>query len=150
MSLNQAYETMMNVFRRENPDGTYFFTDADVQHFLPWMIMRVGADLETLDDGALTLFAKACGSAGVTGGMKPEDVQAKFDAYYKATPLHPELMKAFEGAFRDVQSSGSDAGAGSFAKMTGAATNRTVLDGGKRPEGTIPAGPMARFQVKPK
>lgn len=151
MSLDQAYETMMNVFRRENADGTYFFSDADVQHFLPWMIMRVGADLETLDEGALTLFARACAAAGVSGGMKAEDVQAKFDAYYEAKPQHPELMKAFESAFRDVQAGGSDDKAGAFAKMTGSATNRAVLDGGKRPDGTIPAGPMARFQqVKPK
>lgn len=147
---DQAYETMMNVFRRENKDGTYFFTDAEVQHFLPWMIMRINADLETLDDGALTLFAQAATAAGVQGGMPPEEVEAKFDAYYKAKPLHPELVKAFEGAFRDVNAAGSDVKAGAFAKMTGAATNRAVLDGGKRPEGTIPAGPMARFQQPPK
>jgi hypothetical protein len=150
MSIDRAYETMMDVFRRQNADGTYFFTDAEVQHFLPWMIMRVSVDLDTLDEGALTNFARACGEAGVQGGMAPEEVEARFAAYYQAKPLHPELVRAFEAAFRDVQAAGSDAAPGAFGKMTGAATNRTVLDGGKRPEGTIPAGPMARFQVKPK
>jgi len=148
MADERAYETMMDVFRRANPDGSYFFTDADVRHFLPWMMMNTAIDLDALDDGSLQLFADACLAAGVVAGMPAQDARAKFAAYYAAHPVHPELVSGFKAAVREVVGGAAAQGA-TFAKFAGTANAKMGAPPAvERPAGTV-AGPLARFADVP-
>jgi hypothetical protein len=139
----------MDVFRRENDDGSYMFTDEEVRHFLPWVLLNLDVDLSTLDDGMVALFAEACSAAGVKDGMDVDDIMATFAAYYAAQPPRAELAAAFETVWKQVNAEAPPEAKNPFARFSGAAPLTAPVAGAARPAGTIPAGPMARFQPVP-
>jgi hypothetical protein len=96
------FEKLMNVFRRTDAKGSYVFSDDDVKHFLPWILVHMDVDLGSLDDVTIGTFAEACAAAGVKDGMDVEQVTAAFDAWYAKNPPNPELAAAFSTVWRET------------------------------------------------
>lgn len=149
MNEDDVYERLMDVFRRENDDGTYMFSDDEVRHFLPWVLLHLDVDLSALDDGMVALFAEACSAAGVKDGMDVDDITACFTAWYVEHPPRAELAAAFELVWKQVNADAAPETKNPFARFSGATPLTAPVAGAARPAGTIPAGPMARFQQVP-
>lgn len=149
MNEDDVYERLMDVFRRQNDDGEYVFSDDEVRHFLPWVLLNLDVDLGALDDGMVTLFAEACSAAGVKDGMDVDAITACFAAYYVEHPPRAELAAAFETVWKQVNADAAPDAKNPFARFSGAVPLTAPLAGAARPAGTIPAGPMARFQPVP-
>ena len=140
-------EKLFAVFAATDAKGAALYPVEDLRHFLPWVLIHLPIDFSALDDATVQIFADTCSKAGVTGN---EDLSDKLARYYEDSPPNPALVAALGNAWREVNAGGGGA-ANPFAKFSGGAAAHKVLDsGGKRPEGTVPAGPMARFQVDPK
>ncbi len=144
-----VYERLMDVFRRENDDGSYVFSDDVVRHFLPWVLLNLEVDLGALDDGMVALFAEACSAAGVNDGMDVDAITACFAAYYVENPPDATLAAAFETVWKQVNADAAPEVKNPFARFSGAVPLTAPVAGAARPAGTIPAGPMARFQPVP-
>ena len=144
-----AAEKLFAVFgATDAATGEPLYPVADLQHFLPWILVHMPVDFGALDDGTVALFAETCTKAGVVAGEGRDALVEKLDAYYEAHPPNAALVQALQTVWREVNQDG--AAPNPFAKFSGDAKRTQVLDSGTRPKGTVPAGPMARFQVDPK
>jgi hypothetical protein len=70
-------------------------------------------------------------------------------SYLEAHPLRTELLQEAARVARERLGTGG-AVAEHLRKFTGDGVPRGVLGGGERPEGSTPAGPLARFLVQKK
>jgi len=140
---------LLAVFERKRDDGSYYFSEQDVQHFLPLVFLTVsgGAPSAELPDAVVQLLGLFASQAGVDAEDGPEAVQRAVERFYESNPVHPELLAAFQGFVREeLAGSGDAAVAKAFASFLGSeeTTDKSVLGGGERPAGTTP-GSMARF-----
>jgi hypothetical protein len=140
----EVVDKLFAVFGKTDASGRQLYPFEDLRHFLPWVLVNMPVDFAALDDDTVAIFAETCAKAKVGEG---DDVMEKLSAYYEENPPNAALVSALQAAWREVNA-GADDKKNPFAKFSGTAGKSTaVLDsGGKRPEGTIPAGPMARFQ----
>lgn len=140
---------LLSVFERKRDDGSYYFSDEDVQHFLPLVFLTVsdGPPSAELPDAVVQLLGLFASQAGVDPQDGPEAVQRAVERYYESNPVNPEMLAAFQLFVREeLAGSGDGAVAKAFASFLGGeeTTGKSVLGGGERPEGTTPAA-MARF-----
>jgi hypothetical protein len=148
ISSENDFQVLVAAALQTNPDGSRRFSNEDVAHFLPWVMVNLGADPAGLGDAAAALFVSACRAAGVVPADNAQQVSQKFDAHYRAFPPQPALLSAFEAAYRQVNQ-GASMLESPFARLSGEKPSTGVLGGGgPRPAGTVAAGPMARFAIK--
>jgi hypothetical protein len=141
-------EKLLGILERRREDGSYYFSDDDVQHFLPAVFLAAsasppGGELPGAVRELLGIFAA---NAGIDPEASTEAVQQAVERYYAAHPIHPELLSAFQAFVREeLQAGGDDAVSRAFSGFLRADANAGVLGGGERPEGTTPGGPLARL-----
>lgn len=135
------------LLERRNEDGEPFFSDAVVREAISFMcigLKRAAPSIE-LPRFALECVGELAEKAGVTAEDPPDEVVSKLAAYHEhhRSPLVREL----EALLRSSMGDGAQDAARRFAKWFGNDTKLASLETGERPEGTVPAGPGARFAV---
>lgn len=83
------YTAIMAVFRRTKADGTYYYSDADVRHWLPMALLTQVSDMANWSPSMLSVFGDAMKAAGVQPGTK-DPLQA-LQRYYAKNPVNAEL-----------------------------------------------------------
>lgn len=103
--MTDAPDPISAVFRRTKPDGSYYYSDTDVRHYLPLFIVTTRVSPELLSAESLALFSafvdalqRETGSAQVT----LENVLA----YYERHPANPELAREMKAAVQSLASAG--------------------------------------------
>ena len=122
-------QTLLSIFERRDPDGTYHFSDGEVRHFVPLLVLVSGEALgDEMSVELRTLMGEFAQAAGLSAKSTAKQVQAAVDAHYAKFPVNPELLAAFKSVVREGALSG-DAGraAGeSFAKFLGGRPKTTA------------------------
>ncbi len=136
----------------KKPDGSPRFSDAELLHALPLMLMGLarGAPEIQFSPFVEDLLSQTASRAGVTPQAAPDVVVAALERYYAANPVKPELVMALEQHFRAALASGGpSAAAQAFEAFAGVQKSlKPLAQDGQRPKGTVAAGPMAAFLVK--
>lgn len=127
-------------------DGHRFAVD-DVEDFLAFLLL-LRPPAGGLDDAAAALLGRFASRAGVQPGGGERDARAAIDAWFVAHPVNADIVAAVHAIARETLGAGvSDDVGRALGAFAAAPLPTGVLGGGERPKGTVPAGPMARFQV---
>jgi hypothetical protein len=87
-------------------------------------------------------------AAGMTGKEEPSLLVEKTRAYIEAR-VPPAIRQTYERLKRDAIANGQSTSSAART-LLGIDEKRGPLDSGARPEGTVPASPLARFLVQKK
>lgn len=139
-------KTLMAIFEKQKPDGTYLYTDAEVRHYLPYLVLAAKVPLDQLHESVQLLVGQLVVDAKLDLKAGAEKVQQQIEAYYNSKPVNAELHKAVMGFVRETLSSGGDEQRAALASaLLGKEQATGVLGGGVRPAGTSPGGMAARL-----
>ncbi len=147
-------DVLMAVFEKQNKDGTYHYSDAEVRHALP-LVMLTGVangQLEALPDAVTDLVSEMLVAAGVTSEDKPNALGKKVAAFYKAKPPNKELLGALSDvmgkeAERLVAEAGKAAAKAAGALTGKAAPSNVPLANRPAPKGAVGGGTLARLRA---
>lgn len=139
-------EAMLKVFETQNADGSFLYSDEDVRHFLPMVLLGAGnVTADQLTEEVADLLGEFAQKAGLTKGESGEAMGQKVTAYYEQHPPNAALVAAFQKFLQSFAAQGGDAPARAMAAALGQQhSNRPV--GGDRPEGAVGGGVLARLQ----
>lgn len=147
--MSRPAEEIARALAATDDEGRLRFPLVDVEDFLAVLILSFPPEERGLDEESTLLLGRFAARAGVNGMLAPEDAMASVEAYLVAHPLDPHILEAAARVAREHLSRGGVAG-DLLARFTAEKRSGGVLGGGKRPEGTVPAGPLARFLVDTK
>lgn len=146
-----AVRELSAVFFLEGVDGRPAFTEDELENFLPLVFMRAmkASDAPTMSPRVELFLAEFAAKIGVRPGMSAHEVQGRMAAHYEAHPVNPALATAFNQVLREQTALyGASGTMGRLAEFVGERmTNEGYRAGAPRPEGTLPAGPLARFKA---
>jgi hypothetical protein len=110
------------------------------------LLMR---DPTSLSREGLDLLARFSHRSGVDLTQATPALEAALETHLARKPLNPGVLAALKNVARDLAERQGPASADVRAalSMLGKGTSHTPLGGGHRPSGTVPAGPLARFQA---
>lgn len=138
-------QKLLSVFDRQNEDGEYLFSDEDVRHFLPLMLLALGGDIDpaALGDSTQQLMGELAVAAGIEDTGDPADVAAKITAFYEENPPNEELVAAVNQFLREGLAEGDRPAVSKAVQdlIGGEASNRPV-GAEPAPEGAL-RGPLA-------
>lgn len=143
-------QSLLGLFDQQADDGSYLFSDADVRHFLPLMLLELGDAVspQELSPETQELLGQLAVAAGVDQDTPADEVSGKIAAFYERNPPHPTLLGAFQGFLRE-HVSGKDGGAGvtkAVKQLLGQEGASRPLDSGQpRAAGTVGGGLLARL-----
>lgn len=128
------------------PDGSPRWSDEELRAVLPIMCLAIARAFPTAE---LPPYAEeAVGSMSLAAGVTESDdeptVLAKISRHIEGLVTGKELLAALERAMGSSLGAGNLDAARASAALLGVSVNKEALSG-HRPEGTIPAGPGARF-----
>jgi hypothetical protein len=144
-------EALLELLTARGPSGAPRFSAFDVRNCLTAMFLvtqkRLGARAERLPDEVARGLQQFL---GVDAAESPEAAAARIEAHYREHPIDLGLARAVEQLLRAfVHDEGVEELSPRLARLLGTEAPRRPLPGGARPQGTTPAGPLARFQLQP-
>lgn len=97
-------QSLLSIFDEQDADGQHKFTDDDVRHVLPLLIL--GAELKVSDCSppVQELLGEFVLEARLNLNDAPEKVSAQIKAFYSQNPAEPALMGAVAGFLRNPAS----------------------------------------------
>lgn len=114
MASNQAKqqntERLLSFFERQDDEGLYYYSDEDVRHFLPLLVLTLATEDPDLTwPPAITkLMQEFTRSIDLPDNASAAQLNEAVDAYYKAHPIDKELQNNFQVLVREIVASGSD------------------------------------------
>jgi hypothetical protein len=133
-------QRIVALFMAKNADGTYRHRRADVEPFIPVLLILGGAKPETLPPPMMERLGRFWDAVGAESTKTTDDLQRAVDAYLDSQPLHPELLFELRQLLRDAL-----AGAG-LDRIR--ALDKTTFQARRPPsEGQTASGPFARFKL---
>ena len=150
----QSADVLMAVFEKQKKDGNYLYTDAEVRHALP-LIMLTGVangQVESLPEPVTELIAEMLANAGVTKDDKPNALGKKVAAFYEAMPPNKDLLAALSEVMgkeaERLVAEGAKAAAKAAASLTGkAAPSNVPMANRPAPKGAVGGGALARLRA---
>ena len=146
----ETAQSLLAMFDRQSEDGEYLFSDADVRHFLPLVLLQLGpaAPPDALDPEAQELLGQLAVAAGVDDQTSPDEVVEKIKGFYERNPPNPQLVEAFQRFVREHVA--DEAAGGGVSKAVSQllgqeASKRPLESGGPRPAGAVGGGLLARL-----
>jgi hypothetical protein len=146
----EATRVLTSVFISKEGNGALRFSEDDVLNYLPLLFMQAAqAEPEFAAAKHVERFLSEFASRiGVGPNTPPEEATQKLAAHYRAYPVNPALQSAFEQALREQTAAVTASALQRLAELSG---ERASLEGYRAdrtaPEGTLPAGPLARFRA---
>lgn len=141
---------LIRIFVRKDEDGAFVYDDKEIREFLPLLLAAL---LQASNAGRIpgqteAILGRYYAGLGISPGASDEEVRAKMAAHYAQKPINARLLSDFRAFLRDHATDlESPEQAEAFLAFAGGAKSKP-LDSGERPEGTIPAGPMAAFRTQ--
>lgn len=137
-------QDLAQLLDRKQPDGSPFFADDEVREVIPLLAAGIARGFPgvTFPEFVVLAVGEVAEKAGVNDKTSPAEMWPAIERYYQEHPSR--LASELERLLRSASSSGLD-GARALATALGVETSKKPLDSGVRPEGTVPAGPAARF-----
>jgi hypothetical protein len=96
LSAMDNFERLAAIFNRKNPDGSFHYSDEDVRHWLPLIIIAGGFPADTWTAEMTSAMAQLAVNAKLDAEHDDEALKAKIDAYYTRYPVNPELARELE------------------------------------------------------
>ncbi len=87
---------LLAIFETKTPNGEHVFTDDEVRHVLPWLILSAGVRPKNLSQSALRLVGEFSYKARLDLTAPAPRLKAEVDAYYRRNPMAPALKMALE------------------------------------------------------
>lgn len=102
-------QSLLSIFDEQDAAGQHKFSDDDVRHVLPLLIL--GAELKTSDCSppVQELLGEFVLEANLNLDDAPEKVSAQIKAFYTQHPVDPGLMGAVAGFLRNPASAAAAA-----------------------------------------
>ncbi len=145
----ETAQSLLALFDQQDEDGTYRFSDGDVRHFLPLVLLQLGEALPDggLDPEAQELLGLLALAAGVDESTPADDVAVKVTAFYERNPPNPTLVEAFQRFVRErvAGASGGDVSKAVRELLGQQAGGRPLQSEGPRPTGSVGGGLLARL-----
>lgn len=97
----QQAQSLLSIFDEQDSDGQHKYSDDDVRHVLPLLIL--GAELKPTDcsEAVQELLGEFVLEARLNLNDAPEKVSAQIKAFYTQNPAEPALMGAVSGFLRN-------------------------------------------------
>jgi hypothetical protein len=94
-------EQVLRVFEKRRADGTYAFSDEEVQELVPllFLMSASGTRFQKLPAPLQKSLVAFGVKLGITPRAKPAEIQAAIDAYYAENPPNPRLLKELASLF---------------------------------------------------
>jgi hypothetical protein len=145
--LKDPVEQIARALAATDREGRLQFARVDVEDFLCVLILRMPPEQRALDDDAVLMLGRFAQRASMKPGSSPDEIFAAVAAYLEKQPLNAKLLDAAASVAREHLATLGSAG-NALAQFSDEKRAGVLGGDGKRPEGTIPAGPLARFLVK--
>jgi len=97
----EAHEILMRPFRRVDSSGRYYYSDAEVAHFLMYVFLKSSVPLQWLGVVFQRRVVTLLRRLGATGTSGVEMARA-VDAHFARVPVNPELAAEFSDAVRSL------------------------------------------------
>lgn len=147
----RAAQELSALFLGTRADGTPSFTKDELLHFLPLVFLRAAqsAAAPRLSKPVERFLAEFATKLEVGPETPAEEIQRRIAAHYAAHPVNPALARAFERVLREHTAlHGSEGASRRLAEFLGEQlSNEGYRPDAPRPEGSLRAGPLARFQA---
>ncbi len=144
--MSDAPDPISAVFRRTKPDGSYYYSDADVRHYLPLFIVTTRIAPNLLSPESLALFS------AFADGLRREVPDAEITlesvmAYYERHPVNAELAREMKAAVQTLVRSGESDVRENLSQLVA----KTHFEPRTPPkEGQARGGQLARHAFSPK
>lgn len=142
---------LSELFFGTRSDGSPAFTEEAVLNFLPLVFMRAARSpaAPPMPKAVERFLADFAAKLGVEPKMPADEVQKRMAAHYAKHPVNPARASAFERVLREQTAlHGADGASKRLAEFLGEhVTTEGYRPGAPKPEGSLRAGPLARFQA---
>lgn len=141
---------LIRIFVRKDADGALVYDADEIREFLPLLLAAL---LQASNAGRIpgqteAVLGRYYQGLGLSPGASEAEVRERMAAHYAEKPINPRLLSDFRAFLREHAGDlESPEQAEAFLAFAGSAKNKP-LDSGERPDGTIPAGPMAAFKSR--
>ncbi len=100
---------LLAFFERQNEDGTYFYEDEAVRHFLPLLAMQIAMEWgpQAWTPPIQRLMDEFVGGLGLPEGFDGAQLNEAVDAYYAKAGVDPALKRGFQELVRELFAAGS-------------------------------------------
>jgi hypothetical protein len=144
--VSDATQALAQLLDRKNADGSPLYSDEQVRAAIPMLAAGIARAFPgvTFPKFVVECVGDAAAAAGIDEKTPADQVWPLLEKWTLANqnPLAAEIEKLLR---QSAAGSGGIDGARAAAAALGVEVSRQPLDGGVRPEGTVPAGPAARF-----
>ena len=147
---SEATRALTSILLGRDQDGAPRFSEEDVLHYLPLLfIQSARGNAELADTPHVQRFlGEFAARIGVGPDTSPQEATKKIAAHYVAHPVNAALKTAFEQALREQTASAAAEALNQLAQFESVRTKPEGYRADRPPqEGTLPAGPLARFQA---
>jgi len=147
--LTQA-EGLLALLDARNADGTMKFSDDDIRHFLPMLLLATGSVTpEMCTPEVLEMLGEFSVKADIKPGASPEQRGAAINAYYEKNPPNPGLVDAVNKFMREqgIEAGGPGLPSAALAKALGGQASKVPVGAAPRPEGAIGGGILGRLNA---
>jgi len=137
---------------QRDAEGALVYREDEIREFLPLLLAALleASGTERTTQQTEAILGRYYANLGLKAGASDDEIREKMRAHYADKPLNPRLLSDFRAFLRahaaDLETPGNAETFLGFA----AGVRAGPLESGPRPEGTIPAGPMAAFQASKK
>ena len=102
--MSDSSQALVNIFEQKHPNGEHVYSDAEVRHVLPWLILSAGLNAEKLSTSALALVGDFAQKARLDLTSSAASVKSDIETYYRKNPIAPALRRACEAFLKNPQS----------------------------------------------
>lgn len=142
---------LSELFFGTRSDGSPAFTEDELRNFLPLVFLRAARSpaAPPMSKAVERFLADFAAKLGVEPKMPADEVQKRIAEHYAKHPVNPALASAFERVLREQTAlHGADGASRRLAEFLGEqVTTEGYRPGAPKPEGSLRAGPLARFQA---
>jgi hypothetical protein len=130
---------------RAGEDGRPRFSREEVHDFIAVSLLSAGFDHATVGPQLLSIVEAYAAKAGVTAEDSRAEAEGKLAERLRRRPIRPDLASEVHRLVRESTIATAGSAPASFAPYLAQAARS--LRSSERPPNTVPAGPLARFNV---
>lgn len=140
---NNLLGELIRTFTARGADGAYVFDAEQIRGAVAWLLIASSPHMDAHDgQRAVTALGEMFGFGAMD---TPQQTAEKVQVYYRQHPIQPALKKQLECVFREALTQKQDQACGLCQQLLGHVRPVMAPQNGERPNGSVRAGPAARF-----
>lgn len=140
-------QALLSIFDQQDDDGEYVFTDDEVRHMLPLLVIGAGLQPADCPEAVQEMLGEFVADAGISLDDPADVVAERIRAFYDEIPVNPELWSALGAFLRENAAGAAELASRAAQRLVGAEQSLTPVGAGGRKEGTARGGVMARLEA---